>query len=79
MFVKEEHIVDKQESTLRFCQRRLQAPNLFGERTACPTVEKNPFTIRATMKESNVADAAHHAAVTIEIVKNQNNIGARPK
>ena len=47
--------------------------------TACPTVEKNPLTIRAAMNESNVTAAPHHAAVGTAMVKNQNNTGARPK
>lgn len=47
--------------------------------TDCPTVEKNPFAIRAAMNELNVVAAPHHAAVGTVTVKNQNNTGARPK
>ena len=31
----------------------------------CATVLKNPFKIRAAMKDSNVVAAAHHAAVAV--------------
>ncbi|KAL8690394.1 MAG: hypothetical protein Q9218_004156, partial [Villophora microphyllina] len=40
---------------------------------------KNPFSIRAVMKDSNDVAPAHHAAVANAMTVNQKKTGNRPK
>lgn len=78
--MKEEHVVDKHQPAL--CKPSVllgRQMGLWHLLTACPTVEKNPFKIRAAMKDSKLIAAPHHAAVQIAKVRNQNRTGARPK
>ncbi|KAL8727240.1 MAG: hypothetical protein Q9181_005787 [Wetmoreana brouardii] len=50
-----------------------------GMLTPCATVEKNPFKIRAVMKDLYDPAAAHHAAVADATTENQKKTGNRPK
>jgi hypothetical protein len=46
---------------------------------AWDTVEVKPLRMRAAVKESRLVAAAHHAAVAVEAMRNQNTMGMRPK
>ncbi|KAL9603206.1 MAG: hypothetical protein Q9179_002276 [Wetmoreana sp. 5 TL-2023] len=79
--MEKEHVFDQHQSTLRrdLALSRLNGRSFMGTLTPCATVEKNPFKIRAVIKDLYDPAAAHHAVVADATTKNQKKTGNRPK